>query len=282
MPDDICKDALIGAKKELVSANISEDTYREVLEQAWADFQISEDERKLVEVLRKKLGISDEKHNEFEYNICERLGEAQLQNGNNESAIKFFERMCQLMPNKKDAWARTGRIYISLGNIENAKKCIEKALEIDSTDDELASLLNSCNKELAEKNTSEKKIPKIVDNKYENTDSKIDKRLLLLTPWEIQRKGEKRKKIIDISKNEEKKDPEKQSISQPLEETPQKTENNQISKNNQITNSQNPQHTQYGATQTPPQAYLCKSCGSTLTYIYQYKRWYCPKCRNYL
>ncbi len=291
--DGAGKDALLGAREELEAKRISEETYREVLEQAWADYQITEDEKKLVEVLRKKLGISKKKHDEFEYKICERIGNAYAEKGDHENAIKFYSRMCELMPEDKSCWARAGKSYLGLGKLNEAKASLEKGLAIDGTDVELARLLGECNNALASErapdgeqpheeneraqieNELEGK-PKIVGNKYENVDSKLDKRVVMLTPWEVNRKPGNKKQFVEEPK-EGTAEPPKENA-QPPSHSPTSNQAAAIPQTVVPAAQMNAQQQAYA----PVRAYPCKSCGTMLTYIYQYKRWYCPGCKRYI
>jgi len=54
-------------------------------------------------------------------------------NGNDEEAIKCYDKSLKLDPNNLLAWNDKGNIYYDQKNYDKAIKCYDKAIEIDKT-----------------------------------------------------------------------------------------------------------------------------------------------------
>ena len=131
-------------------------TYRKILEQAWADGILTADEQALISRLRDKLNISEEEHLQLEQEIKShlstppeqivvedrnepsywvRLGEEfwSKSDGNEEDAkkaISYFDKAIEIEPLNYFAWANKGLILKKLDRREEAILCYDRAIQI--------------------------------------------------------------------------------------------------------------------------------------------------------
>jgi tetratricopeptide (TPR) repeat protein len=134
------------------------DTYRRVLEQAWADGIITVDEQALLENLKQKLNITDAEHAKLEMEVKSKLpvrpedmttddendpgywirkGEElwSLSDGNQQdayTAIQYFDNAIKLEPLNYFAWVNKGLILKKLDSREEALLCYDKAIGINA------------------------------------------------------------------------------------------------------------------------------------------------------
>ncbi len=142
---------------------VAKNTYQIVLEQAWQDGIVTEDEADMLESLRKGLNISEELHEEMEDNLKEYVQERMasikssgkgpmtedtpeywIAKGENlwrnsakdrEAALEamsYFDKAIDLDPLNFLAWSNKGLILKKLNRKEDAIACYDKALEINS------------------------------------------------------------------------------------------------------------------------------------------------------
>jgi tetratricopeptide (TPR) repeat protein len=134
------------------------DTYRRVLEQAWADGIITVDEQALLDNLKQKLNISDAEHVKLEIEVKSKLpvkpddmtsndendpgywirkGEElwSSSDGNQQdayTAIQYFDNAIKLEPLNYFAWVNKGLILKKLDNRDDALMCYDRAISINS------------------------------------------------------------------------------------------------------------------------------------------------------
>ena len=61
-------------------------------------------------------------------------GIANLENGNFEDALSFFEQALLLNPDNPDLWNQKGVVLRSLGRYNEALECYNKSLQLDPRD----------------------------------------------------------------------------------------------------------------------------------------------------
>jgi Flp pilus assembly protein TadD len=61
-------------------------------------------------------------------------GVANLEDGNFEDALSFFEQALLLDPNNPDLWNQKGVTLRSLGRYDEASECYNKSLQLDPRD----------------------------------------------------------------------------------------------------------------------------------------------------
>jgi len=61
-------------------------------------------------------------------------GTENLQNGNFENALSFFEQALLLKPDDPDLWNNKGIVLRSLGRYNEASDCYNKSLQLDPRD----------------------------------------------------------------------------------------------------------------------------------------------------
>jgi Flp pilus assembly protein TadD len=61
-------------------------------------------------------------------------GLANLENGNFEDALSFFEQALLLNPDNPDLWNQKGVVMRSLGRYDEALECYDKSLQLDPRD----------------------------------------------------------------------------------------------------------------------------------------------------
>ena len=61
-------------------------------------------------------------------------GIANLENGNFEDALSFFEQALLLYPDNPDLWNQKGVVLRSLGRYNEALECYNKSLQLDPRD----------------------------------------------------------------------------------------------------------------------------------------------------
>jgi len=140
---------------------VTNDTYRLVLEQAWNDGIVTEDESAMLESLRKGLKISDEVHALIEaqvkkhlpeINISHSLVKGEMKEDSPEywiakgeaiwrksshsdeaanTAMDCFDKAIDLDPLNYLAWSNKGLILKKLNRKEDAIACYDKAIEIN-------------------------------------------------------------------------------------------------------------------------------------------------------
>ena len=57
-----------------------------------------------------------------------------LENGNFENALSFFEQALLLQPDDPDLWNQKGVVLRSLGRYDEASECYNKSLQLDPRD----------------------------------------------------------------------------------------------------------------------------------------------------
>ena len=57
-----------------------------------------------------------------------------LENGNFENALSFFEQALLLKPDDPDLWNQKGVVLRSLGRYDEASECYNKSLQLDPRD----------------------------------------------------------------------------------------------------------------------------------------------------
>ena len=61
-------------------------------------------------------------------------GVKNLQDGNFEDALSFFEQALLLKPNDPDLWNQKGVVMRSLGRYDEASECYNRSLQLDPRD----------------------------------------------------------------------------------------------------------------------------------------------------
>ena len=61
-------------------------------------------------------------------------GVTNLEDGNFEDALSFFEQALLLEPNNPDLWNQKGVALRSLGRYDEASECYDKSLQLDPRD----------------------------------------------------------------------------------------------------------------------------------------------------
>ena len=61
-------------------------------------------------------------------------GVANLEDGNFEDALSFFEQALLLEPDNPDLWNQKGVVLRSLGRYDEASECYNKSLQLDPRD----------------------------------------------------------------------------------------------------------------------------------------------------
>ena len=69
-----------------------------------------------------------------ELEILIQNGIRNLQDGNFEDALSFFEQALLLKPNDPDLWNQKGVALRSLGRYDEASECYNKSLQLDPRD----------------------------------------------------------------------------------------------------------------------------------------------------
>ena len=69
-----------------------------------------------------------------EIKILIQNGAANLEDGNFEDALSFFEQALLLEPNNPDLWNQKGVALRSLGRYDEASECYNKSLQLDPRD----------------------------------------------------------------------------------------------------------------------------------------------------
>jgi tetratricopeptide (TPR) repeat protein len=149
---------LLESKIQKDESKQHQNTYRRVLEQAWADGIITNDEQELLTNLKQKLNISDAEHAKMEMEIKSKLpskpedvpgedendpsywirkGEELWSNSNgNESdaqaSIEFFDKAIKLQPLNYFAWVNKGLILKKMDQRDEALLCYDRAIQINS------------------------------------------------------------------------------------------------------------------------------------------------------
>ena len=61
-------------------------------------------------------------------------GVTNLEDGNFENALSFFEQALLLEPNNPDLWNQKGIVLRSLGRYDEASECYNRSLQLDPRD----------------------------------------------------------------------------------------------------------------------------------------------------
>jgi Flp pilus assembly protein TadD len=69
-----------------------------------------------------------------ELEILIQNGIRNLQDGNFEDALSFFEQALLLKPNDPDLWNQKGVVMRSLGRYDEASECYNRSLQLDPRD----------------------------------------------------------------------------------------------------------------------------------------------------
>ena len=69
-----------------------------------------------------------------ELEILIQNGIKNLQDGNFEDALSFFEQALLLKPNDPDLWNQKGVVMRSLGRYDEASECYNRSLQLDPRD----------------------------------------------------------------------------------------------------------------------------------------------------
>ena len=69
-----------------------------------------------------------------ELEILIQNGIENLENGNFENALSFFEQALLLKPDDPDLWNQKGVVLRSLGRYDEASECYNKSLQLDPRD----------------------------------------------------------------------------------------------------------------------------------------------------
>ena len=69
-----------------------------------------------------------------ELEILIQNGIRNLQDGNFEDALSFFEQALLLKPNDPDLWNQKGIVMRSLGRYDEASECYNRSLQLDPRD----------------------------------------------------------------------------------------------------------------------------------------------------
>ena len=69
-----------------------------------------------------------------ELKILIQNGVINLEDGNFEDALSFFEQALLLEPNNPDLWNQKGVALRSLGRYDEASECYDKSLQLDPRD----------------------------------------------------------------------------------------------------------------------------------------------------
>ena len=69
-----------------------------------------------------------------ELEILIQNGIRNLQDGNFEDALSFFEQALLLKPNDPDLWNQKGIVLRSLGRYDEASECYNRSLQLDPRD----------------------------------------------------------------------------------------------------------------------------------------------------
>jgi tetratricopeptide (TPR) repeat protein len=146
-------------KVNKISSGQQIETYRKMLQQAWADGIITVEERQLLSKLRLQLNITDEVHNKLEDEIKSNMPNVEhdededltedendpaywiqkgeevwtsSNGGENDAmtAIEYFDKAIELEPLNYFAWANKGLILKKIDRREEAILCYDRAISI--------------------------------------------------------------------------------------------------------------------------------------------------------